>query len=209
MRIYEFIDLLENKGSKKLTKLYHYAEEKYDQLKTKEAQKQTNEDRRDDPDYDKHLSFFFEPVPLDIIGDIFKGTTNDFWINGNKIWQYEISIDRLPEFRYEIVESPLHTYLFYDEKYLDMPEKEWDKMHDEKRKAAGEFGNNKDELVKAASPMIGVSRELYKKMPSRDNWDEIQDLYAATVPHVMLYPKGGIVNYDNVKQVVIGKKDTI
>ena len=194
---------------KEITKLYHYSKERYDALKTREAQGIIDNTRSTlRPDYNQTMSLFLEPVPLDIMGTIFKKGYNDFWYTGNRIWEYEVLIKNMPEFTYEIVESPIKNDMWNNPETKDMADKEWDELLYKRQLAAGEFGNNKKEFIKAAIPYVGILREEYIKLTTvhkgtfmvHQNYTK----YAPCCVHVMVKPKGGIVHYDSAKQVVIG-----
>ena len=200
-----------------IERLYHYSKDKYDAIKTREAQGYKEEHYKG---YNTTMSFFFEHVPLDILGTVYKGTKNDFWIAGNRIYEYEILIKDMPEFSFEIVETSEITKMYYDFFYdskgndLNRTDTEVEKFKDNKYKRMEQLGyirDNKEEFIKIAGKFIGTTRKAYLEISNKPNFkdrceDSITGKYAATVPHVMLRPKGGIVNYHSVKQVVIGNR---
>lgn len=193
-------------------KLYHYSKEFYKDLRTLKAR--GIEIDKGNPEkkkfklgaYNEHISFFLEPAPLDILGAIFKDANHEVWIPGNELYEYEISVSHMPEFKYDIVESPLTNDLFYNPKYDDIVDDEWLELLYKKKKEAGEIGYSKREFLKVAPKLIGILRQEYLKIRSRPNWDRIKEKYAATCVHVMLYPEGGIIKYDHFKKVVVGNK---
>lgn len=193
-------------------KLYHYSKELYYDLRTLKARgieidkAGMNKRKYKLGDYNEHISFFLEPVPLDILGTIFKGTGHDVWVPGNELYEYEVSVSHMPEFKYDIVESPLTNDLFYNPKYDDIVDEEWIDLLYQKKKEAGEIGYSKREFLKVAPQFVGILREEYKKLPKRPNWDKIKLKYAATCVHVMLYPEVGIIKYDKQKKVKVGNK---
>jgi hypothetical protein len=156
-----------------ITKLYHYSVGKYDAIKTRAIQGIT--DNRNDnvkSDYNETMSFFFEHAPLDILGSIF-GPTHHTWVPGTILYEYEILINNTPDFTYRIVESPEKTALYYKWWYEDnLPDSTYNKYKEELEKIEknkGYIGKNKKEFIKATSPLVGLTREFYLKLPTRPN----------------------------------------
>jgi hypothetical protein len=201
-----------------ITKLYHYSANKYDALKTREAQGITDNNHGSSRDnYNKTMSLYLEPAPLDILGTIYKKGYNDFWYTGHRIYQYEVLIKDMPKFSYNIVESPEKTDLYYKWWFEDeKPDSTYQEFRDKVdilEKKLGYKGDTKEQFIEAASKLFGrgLTRKYYELLPTRPNWpkdeyDNIASKYAACVPHVMLEPEGGIVHYHNVKEVVVDNK---
>lgn len=194
--------------------LYHYAAAKHPILKTrmlsspptpteiKKAEERTKVNL-DPGTYYEHISFFFEPVPLDLVGKTF-GKDHPFWYPGHEIYEHTIPIDTLPDFKYRIVETPLANELFYKtdwDKEVDMAEY-FKKLYDV-QKQHGEIGESRSTFISTAQHLKGTVRKAYEELPKRPNWEELKSKYAATVPHVMLYPKGGEVIVAEIKAVKV------
>jgi len=197
-------------------KLYHYAAQKHEVLKTVEVRSKISKTKqadafedmkihKDPGTYLQHISFFLESVPLDVVGRVF-GKDHPFWYPGHDIFEHVVSLDRMSDFKYRIVESPLANKMFYDT--------DWDELDDndklvffrklaEAQKAAGEIGKGASQFHNAAIKLIGSTRRAFEELPKQPNWDEIKKQYAATVPHVMLYPEGGEVKVDEIHEVKI------
>lgn len=191
-------------------KLYHYSKEHYDELRTLEKQRPITREEKAKAIKDclnsghpgfyyEHISFFFDPIPYDILGKIF-GKDHHTWFPGSRLFEYEIDVKQLGHFSYYIVETPESTELFYDD---TISESEYYQKLDQLNKDKHYIGSGEKELIKASQSLIGSTREYYLKVKSRPNWDDIKNKYAATVPHVMVYPDKGIVKYDAVKEVTI------
>lgn len=197
-------------------KLYHYSKEQYDVLKTKELTTPiSKEDRhkaieralftKDPGPYYQHISFFFEPAPLDILGRIF-GKDHHFWFPGNEIFEYEVDISKLPPFTYRIVESKICQDEFYSLDYGDddnFDAVRYYRVLDALQRKAHEKGHGMADFLKGRKAQLGQIRKMYEKLPKRPNWEEIRGKYAATVPHVMLYPTGGLIHIDKTTPVKV------
>lgn len=199
-------------------KLYHYSASRHEVLKTREKSsshidkeklekaKESMEEHRDPGTYFQHISFFFEPVPLDLVGKIF-GKDHHFWFPGHEIYEHIVDVDHLPKFKYRIVESPIAVEMFYATDWGDLDDSDALKYFRElaeKQKAHGEIGSNPSTFKATAHALVGSVRKAYEELPKRPNWEELKNKYAATVPHVMLYPTGGEVKVDEIKQVTVG-----
>lgn len=199
--------------------LYHYSGARHSVLKTREKTAKTIEKKKleeakesmeihhDPGTYYQHISFFFDPVPLDVVGRIF-GKEHPFWYPGHEIYEHVVSLDHMPDFKYRIVETPLANKMFYDT--------DWDELDDsdklmffrklaEAQKAHGEIGHSAGQFRSVASEFVGKARKAFEELPKQPNWGEIKKQYAATVPHVMLYPKGGEVKVDKITEVKIAQ----
>jgi hypothetical protein len=187
-------------------KLYHYSKSFYDQLKTLNAQSQkvkTDEVKNHFEIYGDHISFLFERAPLDIIGKIYKGTSNTLWVPGSIIYEYQVSAKLIDFNKYDIVESPTQTDLFYNPKYDNLSDFDWHALMDNEKKNLRESGHNKRTFLLIAKRYTGLTRNYYALLPTRPNWDNLKLKYAPTVPHVMLYPKSGIIEYESYRNVLI------
>lgn len=213
MKLHEIIDI----NSESTCKLYHYSTEKFDILKTRTAQgindtKDINQTNKliskilKFGSYNDHISLYFEKAPLDILGIIYKGVDHDIWYADSKLYEYEIHLDDIGEFAYNIVETPLEIKMFYDDKYDDMSMEDYVKMLYKLKFKAGLCGTDRSNFIKQVNKLKGTIVDEYIKLPSRPNWEDINLLYAPTVPHVMLYPESGVIKYHSVKPVVVGDK---
>ena len=193
--------------------LYHYSAEKHSVLKSIEKQNKLTHEDKEKWDklarefgrmgaYYQHISFFFEPIPLDIISKVFSGQ-HPVWYSGNVLYEHKVSIDDLGEFSYELVESPEVTELYYNPRYDNYSDKEWIKLKNKITQENGYTSNTPEELINAISKNIGSVRDAYIQLPHRLNFQDIKLKYAATVPHLMIYPKSGMDNVTSVSKVVI------
>jgi hypothetical protein len=197
-----------------IKKLYHYSKEKYSDIRTRAMQgvDEKVNSRSQMEDYNSHISFFLEPAPLDILGTIFKPGYNDFWFTGNEIHEYTVELKDMVIGKYRLVESPEVTDFYYNGWVIEDPEMSDEEFRRRKKLIEvkmGYVGTEMEDFIKVASPLVGRTREFYLKLPKRPNWhdktyDDLQSKYAPTVPHVMMYPTGGIVQYSSVKAVKVG-----
>jgi len=200
-----------------LMKLYHYATTKLTELKTLEKQGAVDAKLRADARdwyntfkrdygvirpgmYYQHISFFFEPIPLNI-PSYFK-STHDVWVKGKILHEHVVESDSVGVFGYEIAEPPVKTELYYDESLsVEGYHKKLTEMY-----ATGDYmGNGSAELEQAYAKLQlqGKAEEYFKLLPSRPNYDQIGMKYAATVPHLMLYPATGVVDVQSSRKIVL------
>lgn len=74
-------------------KLYHYNLEEFDVLKSKSSQ--DNIPSEGAFDYTNSISFFLEPIPLEI-ADIFEGQ-HEFWKHGLRLVEHVVLIKDIPD----------------------------------------------------------------------------------------------------------------
>lgn len=196
--------------------LYHYSLAKYDRLLSRRAQGITlseTEQKRAEKDlktyflmghYNDHISFFFEPVPLDIMGALY-GKDHPVWKPGQTLYEYTIPFDTLPEGPYSVVETPLCQAFLYGEAYQKLPDHEWFKQRYEEQRKAGEVGTNHSVLKKQVYTYQGKTRDFFIRATQRKEFADYRLKYAANVPHLMLYPESGCVDYASVKTVKVGQ----
>lgn len=188
--------------------LYHYAKQPFVVLKTRKARGEAGlpEVMEDDESstfrheigpYSEHISFLFDPVPLDIIGDLFKRVHHSVWVSGTTIFEHVIDTGHLSKFKYSIVETPAD---------VEFMNKNWPEGTEltiaaKKRyfvaKAAlktklGDSGEGNSDFEKAAAQFVGSTRAAYITATKNASEESLMR-YAANVPHVMLYPERGVV----------------
>ena len=179
--------------------LYHYSVERYTELSSLAArglQKEGFEAKESDPfAYNKSISFFFEPIPLDLPEILYH--EHKFWKTGAELYQYEISTVQLKEETpYVLTEGEEIVDLIYNKQ-------DWSKVkgnpaliskYKEEIKALElklkYRGTNIDDLIRVSKRYRTGIRERYKalyELNLKYPEDNLLDKYAATVPHVMIY----------------------
>ena len=201
-------------------KLYHYAkvsQGQFTELLTERARahKKHIGIRAKYPSYCDHVSFFFAKPPLKTIAEIYKkaGKTHPFWKDREELFEYvvDISKHRGTRFQYRIVENPEKTELLYDDSLTD------DQFYDRRDKIEKELGYNGDSVVELVSAVERLLKRLpknfmeegYRALPKRNNFHEIWDKYAPTIPHLMLYDDVGKFRIESVEKVVVGSSKPI
>lgn len=206
-------------------KLYHYSADQYNTLLTKrkagnasaeEIAKAEKEARRilmPGASYVDHISFFFEPIPAEILGKLY-GKNHPVWVDGRELYEYEVDPLKLPErVLYEVVESAREV------EELDRFSKEHNWVEDDpallkkwfthilaQKVKWGEYGNDKSKLLLQIKKHQGRLASDFLSAVQREDFKNNFTKYAASVPHLMLYPPTGEVQYDTMSLVVIGKK---
>lgn len=188
-------------------KLYHYSKKKYDVLKTLEAQTPVTEKERKNAIvmrkarlnvppglYFEHVSFFFDKIEKDHWK--FYPPSHDVWFKGNELFEYEVDVSSIDDFKWCIVETPEITAARLD---VGLSNEEFWKIYKEinLRKYVGHSSKG---FEQAAKPFIGMTRK-YAEISVDEPNPENRAKYAAGVPHVMLYPKGGVIQYQSVKPI--------
>lgn len=213
---------------------YHYSAEEFDTLKSLVAQEKTNRSRvkfsgildnikgklikfkdrflpGDEFSYDRSLSFFLEPIPLDI-AELY-ANKHERWKSGLELYQYEVSLDKLPKsIAFRLCESTKKTKLLYEQQDWSKVETDpavadvyIEEVH-ELEKRLGYIGHGVNELVKACRPFRRGLRDSIKKANqlARKNPDDgIMKKYAACVPHLMIYPGYKEIEFSKVSKIIL------
>lgn len=182
--------------------LYHYSEALFDSLKTREKQGLGNQEKIPglDANYNKHISFFIEPIPLDILPSIHHNE-HPFYVAGKEVYEYRIPTINLGIMEYRLVESPEKTKARYDtsiddDAYFEL----MDKVN-----AANKYNGDKiNDLEKLIDKFEGTTRNYFIKIPTYPDYEKMKTKYAPCVPHFMVYPKSGIVRYSSVTKKKFG-----
>ncbi len=191
-------------------KLYHYAAQHFDALRTLEKQRpitakeiQAGAEAMQSGIYPgpyyTHISFFVEPVPLDILSKIFP-KEHASWFSGSRLYQYTIDAGHIGAFKYLVTETPEKSVLYYDD---SLDTKAYYRRYLKQLHDLHHVGEGAAQLEKAVKPYLGKTRGFFEQIPQRPNYAELKLKYAATVPHVMLYPESGVIEYESVKKVVV------
>lgn len=199
--------------------LYHYSKEKYNKILTKRRQKVLSKDEiKDDEEgakfrddvglYCDHISLFFDPIPLDIIADLFNNE-HPFWYKGNELYQYKVNTKYFEtNITYKVLESP-ESVSFLDKTGWEEDDDwkyKWFRERNQLMDKLGQRGHSRADLEKQCQRFFGTTRDYYKKAVNRSDFEENKTLYAASVPHIAVYPISGIINPESVTKVVIGRK---
>lgn len=186
--------------------VYHYSQELYPRLETKEHRGERIKDYKPASEldrflgnYNQHISFFLDPVPTAIMGRIY-GKDHHTWFSGNTLYQYEIDTNTIGDFRYYLVETPEKLKLLYDDTLSD---EEYYKKYYQIIKDHSLIGEGNGAFEKAAKPYLGKTRQSIESVQKLPNWESLKDKYAAAVTHVMLYPNSGVVDYASYTKVKI------
>ena len=202
--------------------LYHYSLEKYDHLLTLEEQwnqrikiptkeeleaaKSPDKERYEEYSYAEHLSFLLDPLPVDLVAR-FRGGNNKLY-NAKSCWEYKIDIavfkDNIKF--YHIAENDVNNFFFYH-LWLDFefPGKRflYFKTKNLVDKMVGNAGYDYLSLRTAVFKYKGRTRQAYRELIESEDfeWVKSRGMYAPTVPHLMAYPKIGIIEYADVKKI--------
>lgn len=197
-------------------KLYHYSQVKREVLKTlRMSGSEIVVSDRFDPyqpltayhpgAYVDHISFFLERPPIESLASVFK-EGHSVWYKGNVVFEHVIETRDDNKFEFVVVETPERTDHYYDELYGDGDDEAWRAKELEILKKFGYIGEGSRSLERATDHLKGETLRAYQKLRGRPNFEQIRLKYAATVPHVMLYPDSGGVTVRSVTRLKVGDK---
>lgn len=197
--------------------LYHYSHEKFKNLETlkyrskttgksftkaeiKEAEEDAEFHGDPGPYYD-HISFFVEKLDLDTLVKYFidAKVEHQFWKLDTPFYEYVVDSKNIKSFAYRFVETPFDMNHMQTKWNAHLSDSEIEKYFaDQKRMklATGEQGvkeGNKFDHVGQRFVGLAMGRFL---IGSFNNSADENSRYAAGVPHVMLYPEGGLIKPD-------------
>lgn len=199
-------------------RLYHYSAAEHSELQTPRVRGTTDPKKIRVSEekaklyglvgpYCDHISFFFEPIPLDILGKLF-GKDHPVWFSGNKLYQHVVLLDDLSDCPYEVVETPTQNKVAdqFDWSKEDEHEKmilEFFKRQNRAKLLNGEIGYDKKNLHDQISKFRGGTRAAYIAASESEDFEDGRNKYAAGVPHLMAYPPSGKVRVNMTTKVVI------
>lgn len=201
-------------------KLYHYNTCQFDYLQSIYGRGITSKDRKRLGDYVnnseglyayvKNLSFFMEPIPLDLPKILHN--EHEFWLSGRMLFEHVVDTKDLnPNVPYRLVESTEKTDLIFNKQDWDRAERENELVTLYKTQIAELeeelelTGIGVSKMVKVASRYKNLRKsyqdayKLYKKHPE----DKLFSKYAACVPHLMIYTAKDKVKVESVKEIVL------
>lgn len=203
-------------------RLYHYSDKLYPSLQTrrksglatreeiKKAETDAKQYSSPGP-YVDHISFFFDPLPLDILPTLY-APEHQVWFKGNRLYEYMVDVEGLPrDLTYHVVESvrktayrdrfiKTHNWVDDDPVLLSKYLKELKGL----QLKWGELGRDWFMFKKKIRDHRGTTRDAYIKARQRDDFEEGRHRYASNVPHLMLYLQDGEVQYSAVNTVIVG-----
>ena len=206
-------------------KLYHYSKDQYNTLMTKRASGKATPEEIERAEksakrilmpgasYVDHISFFFEPIPADILHNIY-GKDHAVWYEGNELYEYVVNVDRLPEgMLYEVVESAremaaLDAFAKEHNWVEDNPAllRKWFAFILNEKVKWGEYGKSRSKLLYQIKRYQGRLRYEFLEAKQREDFQTNFHKYAASVTHLMVYPATGEIQYDVMNRVIIGKR---
>lgn len=204
-------------------RLYHYSLKKYPCLLTLEEQWKSgislnkkdyilsfskNYEQKYGVPYYQHISFLFDPLPIDIIKKSFKDSKNEVY-RSDSCYEYIIDINQLKNMYYFIVvENPINNF-FYNYLWSDFnfPGKYelYFKSNSLLNRIFGNKGESFNSLKLAVSRYKGTTRDGFKYLVNHKEFKDIKKggKYAPFVSHLMVFIKPGIINYSSVKKILI------
>ena len=199
-------------------KLYHYNQLVTDELLTKRAQGiLTPEEIREAEQYAKrfkrpgpycdHISFFMDPIPSSLLAHLF-GDFHPVWYRGNEVIEHVVDTRTLDShILYNVVETP-EKLKHLDSAADDDDSDEWLISYFKELNAIqtknGELGQSLKGLDKQIIRFQGKLGDYYQSAKNRHDWEENKTKYAASVPHVMLYPSTGRIPVASSFYVTVG-----
>lgn len=188
--------------------LYHYSPESLSSLKTPLARGGLDADKIKRADemavfrgavapYYKHISFFFDPIPADILGNLFSKHPNAKWKTGDVYYEHIVDSDTFGAFKYQVVEvehlQQADKLVWPGDDASDDKKKAYFKMRYDRNIKLGLVGVTNDKFDAVCSQFVGGTRRAFIKATQNPATPDSLTLYAADVPHVMVYPERGII----------------
>lgn len=199
---------------------YHYSSKPYHSLQSRMKQGLVTQDQRNRElrsmavkgeiaPYSDNISLFIEPAPLDIIASVFSNR-HEFWVAGRSIYEHVVDLNDIERnITYELTETPDRGE-YVDQFDWDVDDTEvYRKYHQAinkwmlSRKLAG---RSRADMMAAINPYLGKTRSFYIATMSREDYEENLQKYAASVPHLMVYPSSGELSLLSVSKVTLGSK---
>lgn len=192
-------------------KLYHYSATEFSELKSKIAQGIKNAGDHGIKGYASSISFFLEPIPLDIAEILHH--EHDFWVSGRDLYQHEVDSNDLPlDVDFVLTETPDKTKLLYEEQDWSKAEgnpelvKQYKQEIEDLEKKKGYRGKGRLKLVKVCRPFSKNISDHYKqmyKLNAKHPEDNLINKYAACVPHLMIYVGRDAIKISEVKKITL------
>lgn len=203
-------------------KLYHYSIDRFPFIKTRreqgvsaeviaEAEHKAKKMGLPLP-YIDHVSFFIEPIPKETIASIFDNK-HPFWKSGQTLYEHVIDTKDIDEKSfYRIVETPeidKYTDRFdWSNKDQSVRSKYFVDMNKEMLRL-GYAGYGISKMIKKCEQFLGKTEGFYIKARQRPDAADSETLYAGNVPHVMIYPIGGIIPVESKTLIKLGSAKPI
>ena len=197
--------------------LYHYSEKMHDPLKTREAQGfvmspdilkvEANKNRfKTYPGlYDRQISFFIDPIPRDL-PDKFDHR-HPFWTSGKTLYEHEVSVSRtdyvFDDIDFILTEAPWRKELMDQTNFNNEREVQAYYLKCAAMRAhLGEQGRGVHLLSKVIEKYKGACNQHFGQYRDDPYYEtDILPKYAAMVPHLMLYPKDGIIPVHQIRRI--------
>lgn len=198
-----------NPDTKRGNVIYHYSTQKFDTIESLVNRGMVT-NNSDAFQYGKNISFFMEPIPENIATLLHH--KHAFWKKGTVVWEYVIDLNSLPDdINFYLAESPEKTELIYVKQDWDVAENDPHLIRQFKSEIAetelklGYRGSGLSKLKRLCGKFSTGITEAYKKLyilSSENPEDNLLVKYAATVPHLMLYPKADeTIEFTTARQV--------
>lgn len=181
--------------------VYHYGVEPYKTIKTLELLNRLSKDRMDEMDawgkniyrqpYYKQVSFFLEPLPVEVMGKLFENANHDLYNDGTVLYEHVVKISDLRNIlAWRMVETPNNV-----EYYKTGAGKGYDNASDEEQikilrgsqaflVKQGEASDNYSDLL---TTIPKFNKGILKAFQASRIKNPDSNLYAEEVPHLMVY----------------------
>ena len=156
--------------------------------------------------YSEQISLFFSPLPYKELPELFNNK-HSFYTKGKKLYEYKVPYSNLPnDILFHVVETPAITkFLHMSEKKLDLDNDDifYSYMKDKINltKKLGYYNKGVHNLEEIAKDFLDIKKYFIKATAKNPNYKQ----YAAEVPHVMIYPDSGVINYESYKHIILGE----
>lgn len=189
--------------------LYHYSKQPHSELLTLLQQgitaerklqlEQLSKERGSLYPYYDSISFFMEPMPMDVLGTVFS-ESHPVWVNGNVLYEHVVDTSTLDLKYWTVVEGKIDDLLSPFWSDLPVVKKLHGKTKHFIKRLFNENGISTDSLHRAILKYAGQLRPALFKTDR-----QYSKQYAADIPHLMVYPTTHI-RVGKVFEVVVGSQ---
>ena len=200
--------------------IYHYSTELYENLLTREEQNKrglnvlSQEDKIDQDNkakfrsrkypYYKELSFMIDKLPFDIILKGGFDPDHKVYKSGNAVYCYYVDVEKLPKMYWQLIESPVDSFMskiFFIN--VNWYKKIFFRIKSLLKQIQRYETDDMDRLNIVIDKFKGTYPSSYTKWINSKEFEKQKHMYAASIPHIQLYPSNGEIKFDKVEKLIL------
>lgn len=161
------------------------------------------------------VCFFFDPIPLDVIGGQYPND-HKAWSPGNKLFELQVNLEDAfdEETPFSVTETKadnfMADYLWPGDMLNGSLKRPYFMAKNIVSDLRGDSGTGIDSINKVYDRYKGKTRDSYMNLiKNLHKDDDYKYMYAPSVPHLQMWPKGGSIVVANAKLITIPSKKTL